>query len=144
MYLMSGQYPREPFQVLIVARYLLWFPIGGIAILIATLVANFQACRSPFAGILLAFILAGVAITFPDLGVMLGQAAGVAMALVFLVFVTHAAIESRVRRRSVFTARSTSQFEGSERLTASQSAQGTATTITRKGSSIIAAGGKRD
>ncbi|MCR9294361.1 MAG: hypothetical protein NXI32_16705 [bacterium] len=141
-YLMSGQTPRENFQVLILARYLLWFPIGTLAILIATLVANYPFFRSPLAGMLAALLIAGAAMAFPDLGVMLGQAAAMALGLVAMVFAVNAAIESRVRRRSVFTARPANAADNSDQYSANRSTQATATTAARRGSSIIASGGK--
>lgn len=128
-YLMSGSFPDEPFDVVVFARYVFWFPIGCISIGIAACVLNFEFMRRPIAGILLAVPLFCVAIMFPDLGALLGQTVAISLALVFLVWVTHSAIDSRVRRRSVFTARPSLENSGqisarSSRIAETESARG--------------------
>ena len=128
-YLMSGSFPDEPFEVFVFARYVFWFPIGCISIGIAACVLNFEFMRRPITGVLLLVPLFSVAIMFPDLGALLGQTITISLALVFLVWVTHSAIDSRVRRRSVFTARPSIENSGqisarSSRIAETESARG--------------------
>jgi hypothetical protein len=104
-YLMSGQFPQDEFHGLVISRLLLWFPVGCVAIAVATLVLNVRAVRKPIFGLLLAGFIATLAVTLPDLGVLLGQTAVISLGLAALVFATQAAIDSRIRRRSVFSGR---------------------------------------
>ncbi|MEM7475222.1 MAG: hypothetical protein AAF483_09540 [Planctomycetota bacterium] len=104
-YLLSGELPSKELKIWILPRFLLWFPVGLCAIVLATGVLNFESIRHPAFFMGLAFFIGAVAMMFPDLGFLFGQTAIVSLGLVALVFVTHAAIESRMRRRSVFSSR---------------------------------------
>lgn len=101
-YLMSGDLPTQTLSLWVIPRFLLWFPIGLVAIGITVLILNAQWTRSPQAVLLLALLLASAAMIFPDLAFLCGQTALVSVSLVVLVTLTHIAIESRMRRRSVF------------------------------------------
>lgn len=139
-YLLSGQSPSEPFRVLVLARFLLWFPVGTLSIAITALVINFRFFRRPIAGMLLAFAIGAIAMASPDLGVLLGQTAVISLGLVVLVLITHAAIESRVRRRSVFTTRPSTHLDNSDHLSLARVGQ-SKELYSRQGSSVATGGG---
>lgn len=96
------------FQVWTISRLLLWLPIGLISIGGALLVSLFRSFRHPAALLLLIACVLALASIWPDLAILLGQTALVALVIVLLYGLTQAAVESRVRRRSVFTSRPTS------------------------------------
>ena len=142
---MSGRFPTQPLKPTVVSRFVIWFPVGSIAIGIATLVITYPSFRNPIYG----FILAGLVISFgmlaPDVGVLLGQTAVVALGLVVLVLTTQAAIESRVRRRSVFAHRALGHGDASGQHSQLQSTAASAIasppTTEKLGSSVAASGG---
>ncbi len=136
-YLLSSQIPDRTFRVLIVARYLIWFPIGIVAIAIAFIALNYRFARSPIACLAFVFMIGLVAALSPDLSIMLGQASLIALGLVVLVWLTNAAIESRVRRRSVFATRQTA--DASQPVAKAQSSK--ITEVRKAESSVIANGG---
>ncbi len=107
-YVVSSYGAVAGFQVWTVSRLLLWLPIGLISIggaLLVFAVSQFPASRSPAA----LDRLHGIDRDhLARLSILLGQTALVALVIVFLYALTQAAIESRVRRRSVFTSRPTS------------------------------------
>ncbi len=114
-YVVSSYGAVAGFQVWTVARLLLWLPIGLIAIGGAVLVSLFRSFRHPAALLLLIACVLSMATIWPDLAILLGQTALVALGIVVLYALTQAAIESRVRRRSVFTSRPTSgTFDASD------------------------------
>lgn len=96
------------FQVWTVSRLLLWLPVGLISIGGALLVSLFRSFRHPAALLLLIACVLSMATVWPDLAILLGQTALLAIVIVLLYALTQAAVESRVRRRSVFTSRPTS------------------------------------
>lgn len=101
-YLMSGDLPAQTLSLWVIPRFLLWFPIGLVAIGISVLILNAKWARRPQAVLLLALLIASAAMIFPDLAFLCGQTALVSISLIVLVTLTHIAIESRMRRRSVF------------------------------------------
>ena len=107
-YVVSSYGAIAGFQVWTVSRLLLWLPIGLISIGGALLVSLFRSFRHPAALLLLIACVLSTATIWPDLAILLGQTALVALAIVLLYALTQAAVESRVRRRSVFTSRPTS------------------------------------
>lgn len=107
-YVVSSYGAVAGFQVWTVSRLLLWLPIGLISIGGALLVSLFRSFRHPAALLLLIACILSTATVWPDLAILLGQTALVALVIVLLYALTQAAIESRVRRRSVFTSRPTS------------------------------------
>ncbi len=68
----------------------------------------FRTFRHPAALLLLIACVLSMATIWPDLAILLGQSSIAALVIVLLYALTQAAIESRVRRRSVFTSRPTS------------------------------------
>lgn len=119
-YLLSCPGQTQDIQALVIARSVLWFPVGALVIVLATLFLNFAWLRRPSAFLVGLGLLFGVAIVSPDIAVLLGQTAAIAMSLVLLIWTTHSAIESRLRRRSVFSSRFSS--DGSERISTIQNA----------------------
>jgi hypothetical protein len=83
-------------------------PIGLAAIGAALAVSVWRALRHPVSVVLLAAAIAGFAAAWPDLAILVGQTSLLALAVVLLYALTQAAVESRVRRRSIFTTRPTS------------------------------------
>lgn len=107
-YVVSSYGAVAGFQVWTVSRLLLWLPIGLIAIGGALLVSLFRTFRHPAALLLLVACVLSMATIWPDLAILLGQTSIAALVVVLLYALTQAAMESRVRRRSVFTSRPTS------------------------------------
>lgn len=142
-YLMSGRFPTQPLKPTVVARFVIWFPIGCLAIGLATLVVSYPGFRNPIYGFLLAGIIISFGMLAPDVGILLGQTAVVAVGLVVLVLTTQAAIESRVRRRSVFSNRSFGNGDASGQHSQVQPASGSLAspaTTEKFGSSVAATG----
>ncbi len=104
-YVVSSYGTVAGFRAWTVSRLLLWLPMGLIAIGGALLVSLFRSFRHPAALLLLVACVLSMATVWPDLAILLGQTAILALAIVLLYGLTQAAIESRVRRRSVFTSR---------------------------------------
>lgn len=147
-YLMSGRFPDSGFRVWVIPRLMLWFPVGLVAIGVAALVINVPFFRKPLMGFALALVLASIGMVLPDLGVLLGQTAVISLGLVALVLTTQAAIESRVRRRSVFTSRPSTYLEGSGNFSLNRPAPAASTPIAvtdvvpKVESSVASGGGK--
>ena len=104
-YLMSGRFPTQPLKPTVVSRFIIWFPVGIVAIGLSTLVISYPSFRNPIYGFLFAGLIVSLGMLAPDVGILLGQTGIVAFGLVILVLTTQAAIESRIRRRSVFAHR---------------------------------------
>ncbi len=142
-YLMSGRFPASPFQVLVVSRFIFWFPIGTFAILLTALLINLPFLRRPEYAAGLALLISTSAMVYPDVGVLLGQTSLAALGLVALVLTTQVAIESRVRRRSVFTSRPSTYADGSDNFSVHRSVRvSEAPTAVPAGSSVAAGGEK--
>ncbi|MCC6512305.1 MAG: hypothetical protein IT423_24620 [Pirellulaceae bacterium] len=107
-YVVSSYGAVAGFQVWTASRLLLWLPIGLLSIGGALLVSFSRAFRHPAALLILVACIMSLAAVWPDLAILLGQTSLVALSIVVLYALTQAAVESRVRRRSVFTTRPTS------------------------------------
>lgn len=142
-YLMSGKYPTAPFRVHVVSRFIFWFPIGSLAIAIVALLINRPVLRKPLYGAVLALLISTCAMVYPDLGVLLGQTAVASLGLVAMVLTTQAAIESRVRRRSVFSSRPSTYVDGSDHFTLARSVRVAEPSTTLRTGSSVAAGGDK-
>jgi hypothetical protein len=118
VYLMSCPGRVQNVRALVVARSVLWFPVGAAVIVIATLFLNIAWLRRPAAYLVGLGILFALALVSPDISVLLGQTTAIAMSLVLLIWTTHSAIESRLRRRSVFSSRFSS--DASDRISTIQ------------------------
>lgn len=137
-YVMSGQGEFKPQVVRLLSRFALWFPMGLVAIVTSVLLLSFSWLRNSVVAIVLAGVIASLSMIWPDLGVLFGQTALLSLGLVVLIFVTQAAIEARVRRRSVFTTRPTNYIDGSEQFSVGRTSRFPASTAIRTGSSVIA------
>ncbi|MFN3192866.1 MAG: hypothetical protein ACE361_20315 [Aureliella sp.] len=104
-YLMSRSDPTTDFEAIVVARSLIWFPAGLLAIGIAVLLISLPVLRQPSIILLAAACVLAISIVSPDLAVLAGQTCFAAGSLAVLAWLTHAALESRVKRRSVFGSR---------------------------------------
>ena len=107
-YVVSNYGSTSSFRCWTASRLLLWLPIGLLAIASALAISVWPLLRHPVAVISLAVLMSLVAAAWPDLAILLGQTTLLAMLIVLLYALTQAAIESRVRRRSIFTTRPTS------------------------------------
>ena len=140
-YLLSSFGGERSFQVLVLSRFLMWLPIGLVAILVSILLISFRALRHPALLLLAAGGLATAAMLAPDLAVLLGQTALMSLGLVSLILITQAAIESRVRRRSVFTVRPSQYREQSDHFSLARNVKMSSPSSTRAPSSVAADGG---
>ncbi|MCA9133803.1 MAG: hypothetical protein KDA45_11640, partial [Planctomycetales bacterium] len=136
-YVMSGRGPDKAVNVWVLSRFVLWFPVGAFAIALSFTVLNFPPVRRPIFVFALAGVIAGLAMVWPDMAMLAGQTAVLSLGLVALVWVVQAAVDSRVRRRSVFTTRPSSTFmERSDYYSGSRGARTPQPTVTHVGSSI--------
>ncbi len=142
-YVLSSFGGGRSFQIWVVSRFMLWLPIGLTSIVISILVISFRSLRHPALLLIGAGGIATAAMLAPDLAVLLGQTAIFSLILVCLVLVTQAAIETRVRKRSVFTVRPSHFSERSDHFSVARNVKvTTAPSSTRAHSSVIADGGK--
>ena len=121
---------------------MMWLPIGLVAILVSILLISFRLLRHPAFLLLAAGGLATAGMLAPDLAVLLGQTAMISLGLVSLVLITQAAIESRVRRRSVFTVRPSHYTERSDHFSLARNVKMSSPSSTRAQSPVIADGGE--
>ncbi len=136
-YVMSGQGVFRPQTVRVLSRFALWLPMGLLAIVLSVLTLSFSFLRSPVVAIVLAVAIASLAMVWPDMAVLFGQTALISLSLVVLIFVTQAAIDTRVRRRSVFTTRPTTYVDGSEQNSVGRGTRAPISTAIRTGSSVV-------
>ncbi len=141
-YLLSSFGSGRSFQVWVLSRFMMWLPIGLVAILVSILLISFRALRHPALLLLTAGGLATAAMLAPDLAVLLGQTALMSLGLVSLVLITQAAIESRVRRRSVFTVRPSQFRERSDHFSLARNVNMASPSSTRAPNSVVADGGE--
>lgn len=120
----------------------MWLPIGLVAVLVSILLISFRALRHPAFLLLAAGGLATAAMLAPDLAVLLGQTALMSLGLVSLILITQAAIESRVRRRSVFTVRPSQYRDQSDHFSLARNVKMSSPSSTRAHSSVVADGGE--
>jgi hypothetical protein len=140
-YLLSSFGGERSFQIWVLSRFLMWLPIGLAAILVSILLISFRALRHPAILLLAAGGLASAAMLAPDLAVLLGQTALMSLGLVSLILLTQAAIESRVRRRSVFTVRPSQYREQSDHFSLARNVKMSSPSSTKAHSSVVAKGG---
>ena len=120
-YVMSSFGTPKSVQCWTISRLLLWFPVGAISILATMLAMSISFLRSPFVIVTVAASFAGLAMVWPDLAILIGQTLLVSIGLVAMMIITRAAVDTRVRRRSVFTSRPQSTADrGSERQSGSR------------------------
>lgn len=142
-YVLSSFGGGRSFQIWVVSRFMLWLPIGLTSIVVSILLISFRSLRHPALLLFGAGAIATAAMLSPDLAVLLGQTAIVSLVLVCLLLVTQAAIETRVRRRSVFTVRPSHFTERSDHFSVARNVKVAASpSSTRAHSSVIADGGK--
>lgn len=141
-YLLSSFGVGRTFQIWLLSRFMMWLPIGLAAILVSIMLISFRALRHPAFLLLAAGGLATAAMLAPDFAVLLGQTALMSLGLVSLVLITQAAIESRVRRRSVFTVRPSHYREPSEHFSLARNVKMSSPSSTRAHSSVVADGGE--
>ena len=113
-YVMSGQGSLPAVEVWLLSRFILWLPMGILAVVLTLLLLNLPALRTPNYLLVLAAILVGLAMIWPDMSLLVGQTAIVSLALVALMWLTQSAVNSRVRRRSVFSSRPSSIVDGGD------------------------------
>ncbi len=142
-YVMSGNGDARPGNVWVLSRFVLWFPVGLLAILSSVLALSLPFLRSPVTAILLAGCVIGLAMIWPDLAVLVGQTGVLSLSLVTLILVTQAAIDARVRRRSVFSARPSTYLDSSDQVSVSRGMRTGQTAALRTGSSVVAVGEKQ-
>ncbi len=141
-YLLSSFGGERSFHIWVASRLLMWLPIGLVAILVSILLISFRALRHPAFLLVAAGGLATAAMLAPDFAVLLGQTALMSLGLVSLILITQAAIESRVRRRSVFTVRPSQLREPSDHFSLARNVKLSSPSSTRAHSSVIANGGE--
>ena len=141
-YLLSTFGGGRSFQIWVLSRFMMWLPIGLVAILVSILLISFRLLRHPAFLLLAAGGLATAGMLAPDLAVLLGQTAMISLGLVSLVLITQAAIESRVRRRSVFTVRPSHYTERSDHFSLARNVKMSSPSSTRAQSPVIADGGE--
>ncbi|QDV23693.1 hypothetical protein [Aureliella helgolandensis] len=150
-YLMSSRLSGGPnasgaMHTWIVSRFALWFPVGVFAIAMSYLLLNYSVFRRPVSLMVYAVGLGGLATIVPDLAMVLGQTSVIALSLVGLVWSTQIAIDSRVRRRSVFTHRPASHVDSNAHYSGTRNsgpafAAPASPSTTHGGSSVAANGG---
>lgn len=142
-YVMSGRGMEGAVRVWVLSRFVLWLPIGLLAIMVSFIALNYAFVRQPVVVLGLAAGIAGLTAVWPDLAVLAGQTAVISLGLVALVWIVQAGVNSRVRRRSVFSARPSSYLERSDLASASRSARSAAnlSQTSQIGSSVSQRGG---
>ena len=121
---MSGFGDFPSVRVWILSRFVLWLPVGSLAVLITLLALNIPSLRSPNGVAVLCLCIGILAAFWPDLSVLIGQTAIASIILVALICATQAAVSSRVRRRSVFSTRpATNTLETSDLNTTGRTAR---------------------
>ncbi len=128
-YVMSGNRVQSDVHVWVLSRFSLWFPVGLAAILIAYCILNFGFFRRPLTMVGYAVVIASLALLWPDFAMLIGQTSLFAMSLVGLVWVTQVAVDSRIRRRSVFNSRSVSQQDSVRKYASSRTVSPSATNV---------------
>ncbi len=125
-YVMGGPGTSQAMSVWVLSRFVLWFPVGLVAIAISFVALNFPGVRRPVAVYAMAVLIAGLATLWPDMAVLAAQTAAMSLGLVALVWVTQAAVDARARRRSVFSTRSSTYADRSEPISVSRGVRSTA------------------
>jgi hypothetical protein len=141
-YLFSSFGGGRSFQIWLLSRFMMWLPIGLVAILVSILLISFRTLRHPAFLLFAAGGLATAAMLAPDLAVLLGQTALLSLGLVSLILITQTAIESRVRRRSVFTVRPSHIREQSDHFSVARNVKMSPQSSTRAHSPVVSDGGE--
>ncbi|MCA9190351.1 MAG: hypothetical protein KDB03_01260 [Planctomycetales bacterium] len=110
-YVMSGFDFSKPLSVLIVSRFILWLPVGLLSISTTTLLLRLRPSQRPYLAFFLSVCAIAAGLIVPDLAVMVGHATVLSLGLVLLIFVTQSAMDSRLRRRSIFSSRPSTYLE---------------------------------
>jgi hypothetical protein len=106
-YVVSTYGPVPEFRCWIASRLLLWLPVGLLVLVSTVIVGLWPVLRHPGTLTVVVIGISGLALVWPDLAVLVAQTSLLALLLVMLYALTQAAVESRVRRRSVFTTKPT-------------------------------------
>lgn len=139
VYVMSGLGPDHPVTVWVLSRLVLWFPVGLLAVALSFAVLNFALFRHPAFVFALAVGVGGLAMVWPDMAVLVGQTSAFSIGLVALVLVMQAAIDTRVRRRSVFSTRPSTYIDRSEYTSHARIGRSTQSTPSRAAGSSVGA-----
>ncbi len=113
-YVLSSISGEPQIRVWVISRFILWLPTGLLAVLLSATLVAVRRFRHPAFLLVLAGLIASAATVSPDLAMLIGQTALASLGLVALVLLTQAAVESRVRKRSVFGVRPASIAERSD------------------------------
>ncbi len=124
-YVMSGRGTIRATDAWVLSRFILWFPVGSLAIAISFTALNYSVVRKPSVVFALASALAAMATVWPDLAVLAAQTSLLSLGLVVLVWVCQAAVDSRVRRRSVFSTRPSTYIERSDQYSIARGGRAT-------------------
>ena len=138
---MSGPRSQSDMNVVVLARFMLWLPTGAMAILGSLAALSYRQVRSPLTVILMAGGLLGLSTIWPDFAMLLAQTCVIACVLVALVLSTQIAVDSRLRKRSVFASRASALTDGSDQFSvgALSAASGT-----KNGSNLERSGSKSE
>lgn len=107
-------------QIVALGRATIWATVGGLILLVATLLVSVQRLRSPLMVVVGAVAICGLTLLAPDAAVLVGQLALLAMALVAVMLGVRAALQARPHERLLDSSRKLSR-DGS-----TQSIQGNA------------------
>ncbi len=102
--------------IYIVPNYLFWLPVATISLLLTGIWPNFSVLRYPWMLLAVALLLGILAISFPDMAIMLIQAALGSLLVVAIVRILAWAARQRVHRRSVFANRAGQPLRPATRL----------------------------
>lgn len=137
-YVLSSFGGGRSFEVTVLSRLVLWLPTGLAAILLTTLMVTFRRLRHPSILLLAAGVLSTLAMLSPDMAILVGQTALASMGIVALLLITQAAVESRVRRRSVFSVRPASYAERSDHFSLARNIKVAPPSTTRSEAAVAA------
>jgi hypothetical protein len=118
-----GEFPLV--EVWILSRFVIWLPVGSLAIILTLLILNVGWVRSPTCMLLFCAGLATMSLTWPDLSILMGQAALASFTLSAVIWITQSAVNAKVRRRSVFTTRPATATDISDQILNSRSVRST-------------------
>jgi hypothetical protein len=135
-YVMSGRRPVETAHVWVLSRVILWFPVGAVAIFLSFVALNFTVVRKPVFMLAIAIVVGLLGMLWPDMAALVGQTAVLALGLVVLVMVMQSAVDSRVRKRSVFTNRPSTYIDRSDQYSLVRGVRPAAPATTHAGSSV--------
>ncbi|QDV11650.1 hypothetical protein CA51_15220 [Rosistilla oblonga] len=79
-------------QAIAAPRSTIWFVVGGITLLLSTLIVYVRRLRTSFTFMMLGFLLVGMSVTLPDLAVIFGQVSLLALILTVVLLAIRSAI----------------------------------------------------